>query len=197
MQLKVILLLVALAVMPRLTLGLQVAADTNRPTSQKTCDLVVKLHSGSMKEVSQAAYGLHALGEKAIPDLIESISNDRQVANLLRNPASSYIMDNTLSHYSGIRSAFMIELILARESLPRTKTKGTPFLFGPDRESYIYDQAVIVKDNKQPIDREDLIKIKGYYQKWWEDNKGGRIEALRKQWLLGDKPLKSSGFYWV
>lgn len=171
-------------------------ARLRQEPNQKTAALIIKLQRGSIEEVSRAIHGLHALGKKAIPSLIDSISSDRYVANLLRDPTSSYIQDGSLTQFACVRSAYVIELILAQDKLPITNVKKTSFVLGPQRQNYLYSQAVIVKEDKQPISRQDLPRVKDIYERWWEVNEGKSMEDFRKDWNSGRRPLTNSGFSW-
>jgi hypothetical protein len=163
--------------------------------NEDTAALITNLQNGTHEEVSKAIHALHALGAKAIPDLIESISSDRFVANLLRDPTSAYIQDASLSQYAGVRSAYVIDLILASDKLPNIKKKSD-FVLGINPQNYLYSQAVIVKEEKQPISSQDLLIVRGIYQQWWERNKVKLIDDLRKGWLEGERPLKGKQYSW-
>ena len=130
-------------------------------------------------------------GEKIIPLLINSIDIDDEMGRCgYINPYYSDISGWVLSGPVGINYAYMIELILSKDSIEHT-IGVDPIDSGWEkvmRPYLLYKQCVIVKKDNlgNPIigklKVEDMRTIKKLYFDWWEENKHSGIKEMRKQW---------------
>lgn len=123
------------------------------------------------------------IGKPAIPYLIGVIDKKEMGFVGYQDPRSSvyYGLDN---NYCGIRSAYMIEHILANTN-----------------KQWIYKFSVIVKklDNKplmEVLGYDDMKKIKKLYQEWWGLNRLKSLSELQNDWKNKKGPLAGSDYVW-
>ncbi len=167
--------------------------------THKTADipsLIGTLKSESMMDRQAAFIELHALGKKAIPPLIDAINDDSMTFICLNNPISSTISQGSLSNYSGILAAYMIELILARDKLHLGGSGNSVWVFGSDPQNYIYDNGFIARNDGGDLMHRDIKDISEIYRTWWEQNKSRSIEGLRDDWQNNVRPLSGSDYHW-
>jgi len=136
-------------------------------------------------------------GKDAIPCLIETIDENKIIVQGFMDRQSSYLPP--LNNYSGIESAYIIEFILAKESVDPNYNFNTSKGENPYR---IYHSGLIVKaEEKYPsykaLKYEDMILIKKIYFQWWQKNKSKSIEQLRKDWKENNRPLKNTKYKWI
>ncbi len=158
--------------------------------------LIGTLKSESMMDRQAAFIELHALGKKAIPPLIDAIDDDSMTFICLNNPHSSTISQGSLSNYSGIMAAYMIELILARDKLKLGGSGDSVWVFGGDPQNYIYNNGFIVRNDGNDLMHRDVKDISEIYRTWWEQNKSRSIEGLRDDWQNNVRPLTGSDYHW-
>jgi hypothetical protein len=163
---------------------------------QKVEKYVLSLKAGAMCERRAAIAALHQMGKEAIPILIARIG-DADVAKsstlMLANPALSYVPpDSQRDAYSGVVYAYVIELILARESL-NTGTGDCMFLLDP--RDYAYGHGLIMK-GQNVIRASELNHVKQLYSKWWETHRNEDLYALRSDWQRSMRPLTGSAYHW-
>jgi hypothetical protein len=158
---------------------------------------LAELKSGSMCERAAAIRALHGMGKLGIPALIERIG-DSGVAKsstlILANPILSYAPSGSQrDEYSGVLYAYVIELILARESL-RPATTDCNFLLDPG--DYAYPHGLISKDQKVIHDIE-LPRVKQLYSQWWGKHRNESLLSLRREWAKSVRPLSRSEYKWM
>ena len=143
----------------------------------------------------KAIFELHEGGKKSIPLLIREISDNTKILCQIQNPKYSFYGEaNT---YFGVLSAFVIELIIGRETLSTENSLKSQFLLGGDYNNYVYTKGVIIdEENNRSITEADLIEIRKIYEAWWEKNKSKSIEQLRNDWRNNIRPLSGSKYHW-
>ncbi len=165
----------------------------------KTSDLTTlidTLKSESLQHRQKAFVELHAMGKKAIPDLIEAIDDNDTTFIFMQNPASYNFETGALTNYAGILPAYVIELILARDKLKVSGQGDSLWVFSGDPQNYIFDSGVIVKKEGGPLTYRDMKKIAEIYRTWWKQNKNRSIEGLRDEWKNNVRPLTGSDYFW-
>jgi hypothetical protein len=166
---------------------------------QKTSDLTTlidTLKGESMQHRQKAFVELHAMGKKAIPDLIEAIDDNDTTFIFLQNPTSSNFEQGALTNYAGLLPAYVIELILARDKLKVSGQGDSLWVFSTDPQNYIYDSGIIAKKVGGPLTYRDMKKIAEIYRTWWKQNKNRSIEGLRDEWKTNVRPLTGSDYFW-
>lgn len=152
------------------------------------------LKSGTTCQRRAAIVALHQMGKAAIPVLIEHI-DDRDVAPsstlMLENPMLSSAPASQKDEFSGVIDAYVVELILARETL--RDDKDCTFLL--TEGDYAYGWGVIMKDGKL-VSADELAHVKKQYLQWWEENRNKSLAALRVEWKKRIRPLTGSEFHW-
>ena len=163
------------------------------------------LKNGTMCARRQAVVALHKLGKAAIPVLVAHIGDaDRATRSLLllQNPLlSSILPDSQHDEFSGVISAYMIELILGQESLVseavgcgfRGET-GTAFLL--EARDYVYGHGLIRKSAEHAMGEGDLASVKEIYRKWWDANQNKTLQEMRDDWKHTKRPLTGSAYFW-
>jgi hypothetical protein len=134
---------------------------------------------------------IYRMGKPAIPLLIDMIENPRPIEIILESPSRSTI---ELKQPQGILAAYLIEWILAIDSVNLDDIMKSPFLFG-DEQNYIYPQACIVIGGRR-ASAEDLIAVKSLYQEWWRRSSSKELSELRLQWKHGVRPLGGTAYSW-
>ena len=156
---------------------------------------ISKLHSHNILERRQAIMNLHDQGKASIPYLIEKIDDTEIVIFSMGHPWNSDgIVLYNMASYAGTLFSYMVELILARDALQETLTP-TPFFFS-NNDNWIYWDGVIERADKQPLNAEDMKKIKMHYKTWWKNNKEKSIEELREDWKNQKRPLSKTVYSW-
>jgi len=143
----------------------------------------------------QTIFGLHKLGKEAIPNLIANISNSTRVLAMLDNPRSSDRRGNYIP--VGLISAFIIELILSKETLVNKKEDFGLAILGSTEENYPYWDGDIRNSGNKFIKAGDLPEIREIYQAWWEKNKNTPVDVLREMWKNGDRILDGKEYRWT
>jgi hypothetical protein len=175
--------------------------DAQTPAKQTDTDVqryLAKLKGGNVCERAAAIRNLHHMGKRVIPVLIQRIG-DSEIANsstlMLANPALSYAPPGSqCDEYSGLLYAYVVELILARESL-HTASQDCNFLF-KNLGDYAYPHGLIVK-NEKVIQASDLPKIKQLYSLWWGKHNNESLLSLRRDWAKSIRPLSGSEYGWM
>ncbi len=147
---------------------------------------------------------IHSYGKDIIPYLISHIDiNKKGIAGFV-NPYESNLEDMVISSPMGINYAYMIELIMGKDSLNDKPVFVEGYSSWEERlEPYrLYRQCVIVKrkDIDDPtssvLSSEDMKAIKDIYTNWWESNKNDSLELLRKKWIENGGPLSNTPYTW-
>jgi hypothetical protein len=162
-------------------------------------NLIVDLKSASIETRRSAIFELHRRGKQSIPKLIADIADDKKIPLNMQNPTSSYIHRGSLVNFSGVLSAYVIELILARAELYWADNSNPDFLLGAGNEelhNYIYDGGIIVRKDGDDLGYFDMITVRNIYRNWWNDNGHKTIEQLRDDWWNYDTPLAGSDYSW-
>ena len=150
------------------------------------------LKSEDFSEHRRALYELHDSGREAIPFLIEEISNEDSIVLFLGNPKSSQYSRWGPSIYIGVLAAYLIDLIIERDSINENEFFSSNLYLG-DIKNYLYwDGVIIRKDNMELITVRDLLCIQKIYRQWWSKNKRTSFYILRKQKL----PLEDTCYLW-
>lgn len=144
-------------------------------------------------------YQIHLMGKDAIPCLIDFIDLDKKSVVGFQDPKFSTIYPFIINNYIGIKAGYLIEFILAKDSVENVsidvwENETNPYL--------LFDYCVIVKtDNNKPIleplDYKDTKVLKDIYLKWWKTNKDKPIELLRKEWKENKHILDNSTYKWI
>jgi hypothetical protein len=126
---------------------------------------------------------LKQFDKKAIPFLIENIDRDETGFLGFNDPNEStlYLINQ---NFVGLRSAYMLELLLSGEN-----------------EFQIYKYGVIVKIVEGDIQMKsltlnDMREIKKIYSLWWNANKNKSMDELKKNWKA-QSILDGSRYTWV
>jgi hypothetical protein len=157
---------------------------------------MASLKSGTICERRAAIVALHRLGKSAIPALIDHIDDGGVAASstlMLANPLLSYVPPGSLrDEFSGVIYAYVIELILARDTL--RDDKDCTFLL--NNGDYAYPHGLIMKGNNI-ISATELAQVKQAYLGWWVKNRNENLASLRLEWKKSVRPLTGSGYSWV
>ena len=150
---------------------------------------------------------IHSYGKDIIPYLINQIDRGKMISSNFVNPYESNL-GRTALHGGplGINYAYMIELILAKDSI-RDNYVYRDFCYDcwyEKMKTYkIYGRCTIIekKDLNNPdvlpVSFDDMKTIKAVYNKWWESNKDKNLDALRKKWREEGSPLLNSPYMWI
>ncbi len=149
---------------------------------------------------------IHSYGKDIIPYLINQIHRGEMLSPIFINPYESNLGKMDLHGGPlGINYAYMIELILAKDSIKDNYVyKGGYDTWYEKMKPYkIYGHCTIIekKDLNNPdvlpVSFDDMKTIKDIYKKWWESNKDESLEALRKKWRDEGSPLQNSPYMWI
>lgn len=147
--------------------------------------------------------------KQVIPCLIDSIDISRKGFIGFLDPKSSRIPPFFLNNQTGINYAYLIELILSKdsiESVKRTWESDHDFLHWEElvKPYRIYNHCVIVKKDREgypipnALTHDDMLVVKWIYSLWWEANKHKSIEVLREERKKGARILKDPYIYiWI
>jgi len=148
---------------------------------------------GSENERSERFNWLFNQKTRAIPVLIEQISNKSLLRNSLAWPGSSTL--DLHDSYCGVLAAYLVELVLRMSSLS-VPLDNNDFL-GKDPSNYVYDQGRIVySSDGRDIGAGDLHRLQIRYRQWWKANQTKAIQELREDWENGHRPLTNTEFAW-
>lgn len=147
---------------------------------------------------------IHSHGKEIIPYLISHINIDKIGIAGFVNPYESNLQDMVIGSPLGINYAYMIELIMSKDSLNDKPVFVEGYSGWEERmEPYrLYGQCVIVKrkDIENPsssiLSSDDMKAIKDIYSNWWENNKNDSLESLRKKWIEIGGPLNNTPYTW-
>lgn len=144
-------------------------------------------------------YNTYLMGKGPIPCLIDFIDTNKISMVGFQDPKSSTIHSFTFKNYIGIDAAYLIELILSKDSIEITKGDDWEQKVKPYR---IYGYGIIVKTKNnepilEPLNYEDMKAIQAIYLKWWQSNKDKPIELLRKEWKENKHILENSPYKWI
>ncbi|MDJ1473643.1 hypothetical protein [Xanthocytophaga flava] len=150
-------------------------------------------------EKTNIYYEVHPKGKSAIPCLLDLIDTDRKSFVGFQDPESSSVNSFSSNNYSGINVAYLVELILAKDSIVVRKSSTWKTQVEPYR---IYTYGVIVKNVNnspllRPLEYSDMKTLKDIYLAWWKLNKNKSIEQLRRDWKAGKGPLATSKYKWI
>ena len=156
---------------------------------QKKCEELY--HVVFNNNIVKAGNQVVSFGKDAIPCLIDMIDVKKESSVGFQDPNSSST-SLTFRNCAGISAAYLIELILSKDSL-----LNTAMIDGVR----IYQIGVIVKIKKnnpvlEKLNYNDMLVIKKIYTKWWELNKRKTIVQLRDEWRK-NKNILGKKFRWV
>ena len=150
---------------------------------------------------------IHSYGKDIIPYLINHIDMEQY-----GNPGFVYPYESNLGRVVlqggplGINYAYMIELILAKDSIEDNYVYegGYSGWYEKIKPYKVYDYCTIIgkfdlsyPDVSEKMSFDNMKKIKSIYEKWWESNKGESLDSLRKNWREEGSPLQNSPFIWI
>lgn len=135
-------------------------------------------------------------GLMAIPMLIQFIDLKQKSRVGFYNPSSSFFYEFSQNNYKGIKAAYLIEYLLAIDSL------GSGDIDKQINTSKIYGYGVIVRKNdsdpiKKPLTYYDMKEIKKIYEDWWSRNKNNTLQQLRDVWKQKGSILTDSNYKWI
>jgi hypothetical protein len=164
---------------------------------QKYLDL---LKSGTLCEKRSAVLSLHGQGKQAVRILLEHI-DDTEIAPsstlVFQNPVLSYVPPGSQhDQFAGMLYAYVIELILAKNTLSQDGGKNCDFHFLLGPNDYVYGHGLIFKGNEELIDATDLPRIKQIYLRWWDKNQDKSLAQMRQEWKASHRPLAGSQYKW-
>jgi len=154
----------------------------------------------SKKGINNKAYN-HAIefNKTIIPCLIKLIDTHGIGFVGFPPPTSSTIDKYNIKNYIGINSAYLIELLLSRDTI----ISNVSNIWTNENHPYrIYKSCVIFKiENdipmKEPLKLDDVIAIKRKYSLWWNKNKDKTIIKLREEWKdEKNRALYQSNYIW-
>lgn len=122
------------------------------------------------------------------------LGNRKRVLARLNDPQSS--ANQNIYSSVGILSAFIIELIVRRDSLKIDRKDKIITLLGGNSDNYPFWEGLIVKSDYAKLKDEDLGEIQEIYQSWWERNREKSIEELRRNSKDGASILQGTKFKW-
>ncbi len=167
--------------------------------SQKV-KIIDNYFSGNLTDTCNIYLEVQKIGKEVIPILIEYIDYDRKAEVGFHNPYSSTIDELLYKNYKGIDAAYLIEFLLAKDTIENKEIKyeGTQQI----NPFNIYGYGVIVKQNKselikKPLTYNDMKEIKQIYKSWWGNNEKKSISQLREEWQQNKSILKDSNFSWL
>lgn len=144
-------------------------------------------------------------GKDIIPYLISCIDIDDEGGRCgYINPCYSNIHDWVLSNPVGVNYAYMIELIMGKDSIHSIKGAD------PNGDGWnevmkpylLYRQCVIVKKDTlgnpiiEQLKMDDMVKIKVLYSNWWKENNKLELHMMRKKWR--EKHIfESQPYMWI
>ncbi|MBO4607930.1 MAG: hypothetical protein J5682_08535, partial [Prevotella sp.] len=148
---------------------------------------------------------IHSYGKDIIPYLISHIDIKQNGIAGFINPYDSYLSDKILGSPLGVNYAYMIELIMAKDTIMDNihYAEGNDIWYEKMKLYRLYGQCVIISklDLNNPKDKkinfDDMKTIKAYYIKWWESNKDENLDTLRKKWREEGSPLQNSPYMWI
>lgn len=148
---------------------------------------------------------IHSYGKEVIPYLINHIDMDKYGIAGFFNPYDSNIGNKVIGSPMGVNYAYMIELILAKDSIIDNISFAEGFSIWQEKMKpyHAYGQCVIIRkkdmDNPQnsKITLDDMKTIKAIYNDWWKNNKDESLVNLRKKWRKEGSPLQNSPFMWI
>jgi hypothetical protein len=153
------------------------------------------LFSDTSEGIKSAIASVYKMGKPAIPLLINRIENTRPVKIILASPLESYIEKADLVRPQGVLAAYLVEWVLAIDSMNLDEFMKSPFPFGDDSHNYIYPWGRLVIGGRMAV-AEDLIAIKNIYQEWWRRNGSKELSELRIEWKHNIRPLSGTAFSW-
>ena len=136
---------------------------------------------------------LYFLGKEAIPPLIEAIADTSYLDPFaLVDPIMSNLPPHDRS-YAGIKSAYMVDQILAQAGHEEEEFRTRFFLF----YTYLHGWGRIVRrGSSDMVSADELKEVRRAYEKWWNSRKHLSLVELRARWQMGDRPLNGSAFVW-
>lgn len=148
---------------------------------------------------------IHSYGKDIVPYLIRNIDMDKFGLAGFVNPYESNLANTVVGSPLGINYAYMIELILAKDSIldKVNYESGYDIWYEKMKPYQIYGQCVIIRETDQnnpkdsKITFDDMKTIKAIYNDWWKSNKDKSLESLRKIWRETGSPLQNSPFMWI
>ena len=148
---------------------------------------------------------IHSYGKDIVPYLIRNIDMDKFGLAGFVNPYESNLANTVVGSPLGINYAYMIELILAKDSILDNVNydSGYDIWYEKMKPYHIYGQCVIIRETDQnnpkdsKISFDDMKTIKAIYNDWWKSNKDESLESLRKKWREAGSPLQNSPFMWI
>ena len=165
---------------------------------QKKCDELYKFIFTNTAQ-KNVYYEIHLMGKDAIPCLIEFMDTDKKSVVGYKDPYSSIIEPFVFNNYIGIKAGYLIEFIIAKDSVENVSVDVWKDKLNPYR---LFEYCVIVKteNNKpilEPLDYIDMKVLKEIYLKWWQLNKDKPIELLRKEWKENKHILDNTPYKWI
>lgn len=148
---------------------------------------------------------IHSFGKEIIPYLISHIDVEKIGVAEFINPYESNLQNMVILSPWGINYAYMIELILAKDSINDNIffADGYDIWYEKMKTYKVYSQCVIIRKKdlnnlkKAKISFADIKSIKAIYNDWWESNKKENLDTLRKKWRENGSPLQKSSFMWI
>lgn len=162
--------------------------------------LIIYLQDSLMTEKAQRE--IYKYAKEVIPYLINNMDKNQQTSlTQFINPIESNIPKFIMNNQIGIRYAYLIELILSKDSIEtvnKTWNKEEDWLHWAEQTKpyRIYNIGIIVKQDKyhkpilEPLKPKDMVVIKKMYINWWKKNKQNSIEKLRDDYRSGKKIIK-------
>ncbi len=171
-----------------------------KTSKNKENKLIIYLQDSLMTEKAQSE--IYKYAKEAIPYLINNMDKNQQTSlTQFINPIESNIPKFIMNNQIGIRYAYLIELILSKDSIEtvnKTWNKEEDWLHWAEQTKpyRIYNIGIIVKQDKyhktilEPLTPKDMVVIKKMYLNWWKKNKQNSIEKLRDDYRSGKKIIK-------
>jgi len=156
-----------------------------------------QLCTGTDAKRVDAIHMLHRKGKAAIPHLIDRIDDSAHTVRFfLTNPFQSDLSLSAACDYAGLLPAYVVELILARDSMS-LQASGTVLVNHLSFSDYLFSHGVIVRRKDAiAISGADLQLIKTRYRDWWDRHSDLSLEELQACWKSGDQPLSQSEYSW-
>ncbi len=159
-------------------------------------DCVSMVIDGPLVDRQRCLCQLHGQGISAIPFLIAAINNSAGDGFPLVDPMQSGINAEALKTPNGIIPAYIIELILARDSIDCESIVGSPFLLGADASNYLFSDGLVKGPSGKVEEEADLKAVQSAYRRWWQESEDIPFGDLCENWRDGRRPLDGSSYYW-
>jgi hypothetical protein len=171
--------------------GTSSAAHSGQPESD--AGAIRRLWSARPCELRAGIVSLHARGKDAIPALIDAIEDSTpRWPSPLRHPYLDIIAPKP-TFLAGELPAYVVELILSKETLETRANPDCQQVLEVDDYPYRFGEVWSKAPSKNQVRLPDL---QGAYRLWWRRSAGKPLAVLREEWHAGRGPLAGTRLEW-